>query len=61
MKPMQKSMQAPLCVNLARELGVVLAEVKPTGPHARVIKEDLKAYVKARLTAPQTAPVAATT
>lgn len=51
----------PAVRKLARELGVVLAEVKPTGPHARVLKEDLKAYVKARLTAPQTASVAATT
>ncbi len=51
----------PAVRKLARELGVVLAEVKASGPHARVLKEDLKAYVKARLTAPQTAPVAATT
>ena len=51
----------PAVRKLARELGVVLADVKATGPHARVLKEDLKAYVKARLTAPQTAPVAATT
>ena len=51
----------PAVRKLARELGVVLAEVKPTGPHARVLKEDLKAYVKARLTAPQTASVAAAT
>ena len=51
----------PAVRKLARELGVVLADVKATGPHARVLKEDLKAYVKARLTAPQTAPVIATT
>ena len=51
----------PAVRKLARELGVVLAEVKPTGPHTRVLKEDLKAYVKARLTAPQTASVAAAT
>ncbi|WP_446892782.1 2-oxo acid dehydrogenase subunit E2 [Acinetobacter sp. NS4_7] len=51
----------PAVRKLARELGVVLADVKATGPHARVLKEDLKAYVKARLTAPQTAPVVATT
>ncbi|UIZ57475.1 2-oxo acid dehydrogenase subunit E2 [Acinetobacter sp. SCLZS86] len=51
----------PAVRKLARELGVVLADVNATGPHARVLKEDLKAYVKARLTAPQTAPVVATT
>ncbi|OFE42454.1 2-oxo acid dehydrogenase subunit E2 [Acinetobacter towneri] len=51
----------PAVRKLARELGVVLADVKATGPHARVLKEDLKAYVKARLTAPQTASVAAAT
>ena len=50
----------PAVRKLARELGVVLADVKATGPHARVMKEDLKAYVKARLTAPQVAPVATT-
>lgn len=50
----------PAVRKLARELGVVLADVNATGPHARVLKEDLKAYVKARLTAPQVAPVATT-
>ena len=49
----------PAVRKLARELGVVLADVKASGPHARVMKEDLKAYVKSRLTAPQAAPVAA--
>jgi pyruvate dehydrogenase E2 component (dihydrolipoamide acetyltransferase) len=47
----------PAVRKLARELGVVLAEVKSSGPHARLMKEDLFAYVKTRLTAP--APVAA--
>jgi pyruvate dehydrogenase E2 component (dihydrolipoamide acetyltransferase) len=49
----------PAVRKLARELGVVLAEVKASGPHARLMKEDLFSYVKARLTAPQAAPVAA--
>ncbi len=49
----------PAVRKLARELGVVLADVKASGPHARLIKEDLFSYVKARLTAPQTAPTAA--
>jgi len=45
----------PAVRKLARELGVVLAEVKASGPHARLMKDDLFAYVKGRLTAPQTA------
>ncbi|WP_374665117.1 2-oxo acid dehydrogenase subunit E2 [Acinetobacter sp.] len=49
----------PAVRKLARELGVVLAEVTASGPHQRVMKEDLAAYVKARLTAPQVAPAAA--
>lgn len=44
----------PAVRKLARELGVVLAEVKASGPHARLMKEDLFAYVKTRLTTPQT-------
>ena len=43
----------PAVRKLARELGVVLAEVKASGPHARIMKEDLVTYVKSRLTAPQ--------
>ena len=43
----------PAVRKLARELGVVLAEVKASGPHARLMKEDLFAYVKTRLTTPQ--------
>jgi len=49
----------PAVRKLARELGVVLADVQASGANARVMKEDLKAYVKARLTTPQAAPVAA--
>lgn len=49
----------PAVRKLARELGVVLAEVKASGPHARLMKDDIFAYVKGRLTAP-VAAVAAT-
>ena len=48
----------PAVRKLARELGVILAEVKASGPHERLMKEDLFAYVKTRLTTPQAAPVA---
>ena len=48
----------PAVRKLARELGVVLSEVNASGPHERLMKEDLVAYVKLRLTAPQVAPVA---
>ncbi len=52
----------PAVRKLARELGVVLAQVKSSGPHERVMKEDVFAFVKTRLTAPQvtaSAPTAA--
>ena len=45
----------PAVRKLARELGVVLAQVKASGEHGRVMKEDVFAYVKTRLTAPQAA------
>ncbi|OTL25758.1 2-oxo acid dehydrogenase subunit E2 [Acinetobacter pittii] len=48
----------PAVRKLARELGVVLSQVKTSGEHGRVVKEDIFAYVKTRLTAPQAAPVA---
>ncbi|WP_349928247.1 2-oxo acid dehydrogenase subunit E2 [Acinetobacter sp. A1-4-2] len=50
----------PAVRKLARELGVVLADVKASGPHARLMKEDVFAYVKTRLTASQAAPLAQT-
>lgn len=51
----------PAVRKLARELGVVLADVKASGPHERLMKQDLMTYVKTRLTAPQAAPVAQAT
>ena len=47
----------PAVRKLARELGVILSQVKTSGEHGRVVKEDIFAYVKSRLTA-QAAPVA---
>ncbi|TPR86306.1 2-oxo acid dehydrogenase subunit E2 [Acinetobacter baumannii] len=51
----------PAVRKLARELGVILSQVKTSGEHGRVVKEDIFAYVKSRLTAPQAAPVAQAT
>ena len=48
----------PAVRKLARELGVILGQVKASGEHGRVMKDDVFAYVKTRLTAPQ--PAAAT-
>ncbi|GAB2792184.1 pyruvate dehydrogenase complex dihydrolipoyllysine-residue acetyltransferase [Halomonas shantousis] len=43
---------------LARELGVDLAQVKPSGPKARVLKEDVHAYVKQVMKQQSAAPAA---
>ena len=48
----------PAVRKMARELGVVLAKVQASGAHERVMKEDVFAYVKTRLTTAQVAPVA---
>ncbi len=42
----------PAVRQLARQLGVVLSEVKASGAHGRIVKEDVFAYVKSRLNAP---------
>jgi len=44
---------------LAREFGVPLAEVSGTGPKGRIVKEDVQAYVKAKLQQAKTAPASA--
>ncbi|MGV6871956.1 2-oxo acid dehydrogenase subunit E2 [Pseudochelatococcus sp. B33] len=47
---------SPAIRKLARELGVVIAEVPGTGPHGRITREDVQRHVKTRLTAaPQAA------
>jgi pyruvate dehydrogenase E2 component (dihydrolipoamide acetyltransferase) len=37
----------------ARELGVDLAQVKPSGPKGRILREDVQGYVKGELTKPR--------
>jgi len=50
----------PAVRKTARQLGVDLHQVSASGPHGRVLKEDVFAYVKGRLTAPSaSAPQAA--
>lgn len=50
----------PAVRKLARELGVVLSQVQSSGPHTRVVKEDVYAFVKSQLTAVKAAPATAT-
>lgn len=45
----------PAVRKLARELGVVLTQVSASGPHERIMKDDVFAYVKKRLTDDQPA------
>lgn len=42
----------PAVRGLARDFGVELSEVSGSGPRGRIVKEDVQAYVKARLSAP---------
>ena len=44
---------------LARELGVNLAEVKPSGPRERILKEDLQNHVKSVMKHSKSAPATA--
>ena len=51
-----KAHASPSVRKLARELGVNLVQVKPSGPKSRVLHEDVKAFVKAILTGATAAP-----
>ncbi|MEC4165993.1 dihydrolipoyllysine-residue acetyltransferase [Pseudomonas sp. MS-1(2024)] len=51
----------PAVRQLAREFGVELSAVSPTGPHGRVIKEDVQAYVKTMMQKAKEAPAAGAT
>lgn len=48
----------PAVRQLAREFGVELNAVSATGPHGRVLKEDVQAYVKSIMTKSKDAPSA---
>lgn len=48
----------PAVRQLAREFGVELNAVSATGPHGRVLKEDVQAYVKSIMTKSKDAPAA---
>ncbi|OZY33290.1 dihydrolipoyllysine-residue acetyltransferase [Pseudomonas lundensis] len=51
----------PAVRQLAREFGVELNAVSPSGPHGRVLKEDVQAYVKAMMQKAKDAPAAGAT
>ena len=48
----------PAVRKLARELGVTLSKVKPSGPRNRVTKDDLNAYIKEQVKKAETGSVA---
>jgi len=55
-EPSKKVHAGPAVRMLARELGVDLSLVRPTGPRGRITKEDLHAYVKAAVQKVASAP-----
>ncbi|WP_263261307.1 dihydrolipoyllysine-residue acetyltransferase [Pseudomonas entomophila] len=56
--PSGKVHAGPAVRLLAREFGVDLAQVSATGPHGRILKEDVQAYVKTMMTKAKEAPAA---
>ena len=50
---------APAVRQLAREFGVELSAVGASGPHGRILKEDVQVYVKAMMQKAKEAPAAA--
>jgi pyruvate dehydrogenase E2 component (dihydrolipoamide acetyltransferase) len=42
----------PAVRQLARELGVKLEQVPPSGPRGRIVKDDVKSFVKSRMSSP---------
>ena len=53
-----KAYASPSVRKFARELGADLGKIKGSGPKGRITQEDVKAHVKAILTAPVRAPAA---
>ncbi|MHC8324423.1 dihydrolipoyllysine-residue acetyltransferase [Pseudomonas sp. LB1P83] len=58
-KPGAKVHAGPAVRQLAREFGVELNAVGASGPHGRVLKEDVQVYVKAMMQKAKEAPAAA--
>ena len=56
-----KAHAGPAVRQLAREFGVELSAVSPSGPHGRVLKEDVQVYVKAMMQKAKDAPAAGAT
>lgn len=50
--PASKIHAGPAVRKLAREFGVDLSQVKPSGPKGRIIKDDVQAFVKERINSP---------
>jgi pyruvate dehydrogenase E2 component (dihydrolipoamide acetyltransferase) len=48
-----KAHASPSVRRFARELGVDVSRVKGTGPKGRILQEDVRAHIKAELTAPR--------